>query len=92
LVCFFSCGAYNSTVGVPVPLAATHIYDLNFFTGFGTSSIVYYILSRMFPPLGAAGEFEEMDISRYEETMMNIDEDTNSKDDSTEKGSSSVDV
>lgn len=45
----------------------------------------------MFPPLGAAGKFEEIDVSGYEERMMNIDEDTKSKD-SIEKESSSVDV
>jgi NCS1 family nucleobase:cation symporter-1 len=84
---YFSCSAYNSIVGIPVPVAATHIFDLNFFAGFGTSSIVYYVLSRMFPPLGSAGKFEEIDVSGYEERMTSIDRDTNSKDDTIEKDS-----
>ncbi|KAJ8595846.1 NCS1 nucleoside transporter family [Rhizopogon salebrosus TDB-379] len=74
-------------IGIPVPVAATHIFDLNFFAGFGTSSIVYYVLSRLFPPLGSAGKFEEIDVSGYEERMTSIDRDTNSKDDTIEKDS-----
>jgi nucleobase:cation symporter-1, NCS1 family len=63
---------------------------LSFFTGFGISSIVYYILSRVFPVPGAADIFEEIDVSGYEEKMASCDEDTKSKDDSTEKESSTI--
>lgn len=85
---YFSCGAYNPIVGIPVPIAAVHIFDLNFFAGFGVSSIVYYILSRMFPPQGSVGKFEEIDVSGYEERMAgSSDEDTNSKDETAEKDS-----
>ncbi|KAG1736145.1 permease for cytosine/purines, uracil, thiamine, allantoin-domain-containing protein [Suillus paluster] len=72
--------------GVPVPVAATHIFDLSFFTGFGTSGIVYYILNRIFTVPGASDIFEEIDVSGYEERMTSSDEDT--KDDIIEKESS----
>lgn len=82
---------FAGDTGTPVPVAATHIFDLSFFTGFGTSSIVYYILSRIFPVIGAAKVFEEIDVSGYEEKRMtSCDEDVNSKDDCTEKESSTV--
>jgi len=94
IVCSFglclACGAHNSTVGTPVPVAATHIFDLSFFTGFGISGIVYYILNRIFPVPGAADIFEEIDVSGYEEKMTRKDEDMNSTDDSTEKESTSA--
>ncbi|KAG1862092.1 permease for cytosine/purines, uracil, thiamine, allantoin-domain-containing protein [Suillus subalutaceus] len=82
---------FAGDTGTPVPVAATQIFDLSFFTGFGTSSIVYYILSRIFPVVGAAKVFEEIDVSEYEEKrMVRCDEDANSKDDCIEKESSDV--
>ncbi|KAF9239825.1 permease for cytosine/purines, uracil, thiamine, allantoin-domain-containing protein [Melanogaster broomeanus] len=54
--------------GRVVPAAATHIYDLSFFTGFGTSAIVYWALNRIWPPYGVPSKFEEVDVSRYEES------------------------
>lgn len=81
---------FAGDTGRPVPAAATRIFDLSFFTGFGISSIVYYILSRMFPVPGVADVFEEIDVSGYEEKMTSCDEDTKSKDDSTEKESSTI--
>jgi hypothetical protein len=88
---YFACGTHRSTAGTPVPIAATQIFELSFFTGFGVSSIVYYILSWMFPVPGSGGVFAEIDVSGYEEKRMtSCDEDTNSKDGSTEKASSTV--
>ncbi|KAG2142440.1 permease for cytosine/purines, uracil, thiamine, allantoin-domain-containing protein [Suillus clintonianus] len=82
---------FAGDTGTPVPAAATHIFELSFFTGFGTSSIAYYILNRIFPVPGAADIFEEIDVSGYEKRMMRSDEDTNSKDEySTEKESSTA--
>ena len=49
-----------------MPISATRIYELSFFTGFGVSSIVYYVLNRLFPVVGAAAAFEEVDVSGYE--------------------------
>jgi nucleobase:cation symporter-1, NCS1 family len=51
--------------GRDVPLAATRIYQLSFFTGFGVSAIIYYLLNRAFPVPGKADKFKEVDESRY---------------------------
>lgn len=61
-----SCGSPRHTAGRTVPIAATRIYELAFFTGFGVSSIVYYVLNAFYPVVGAATVFEEIDVSGYE--------------------------
>lgn len=40
---------FAGAVGVTVPIAATRLYELSFFTGFFTSSIVFYILNKIWP-------------------------------------------
>ncbi|KAM0750161.1 NCS1 nucleoside transporter family [Meredithblackwellia eburnea MCA 4105] len=40
---------FAGAVGTPVPLAATRIYELSFFTGFLVASIVYIGLNKVFP-------------------------------------------
>ena len=40
---------FAGAIGRKVPMAATHIYDLNFFCGFGVSAIVYWFLCKLFP-------------------------------------------
>lgn len=52
-----------STAGRSVPIAATHIYQMSFFTGFGVSAVVYCSLSYAFPPVGMHRTFEEIDVS-----------------------------
>lgn len=59
----------KKTAGRTVPTAATRIYELSFFTGFGVSALVYYVLNQIFPVVGAAAEFEEVDVSGYEWEM-----------------------
>ena len=54
--------------GREVPLAATRIYELSFFTGFGVSATVYWALNRCFPVVGAVYTFEELDVSGYDES------------------------
>jgi len=63
-------GVIPSIAGREVPLVATRIYELSFFTGFGVSSIVYYVLNRLFPIIGAAEKFEEVDVSGYPTTRL----------------------
>ena len=46
-------------------MAATRIYQLSFFTGFGVSSVIYYLLNRTFPVPGRADKFKEVDESHY---------------------------
>lgn len=46
-------------------MAATRIYQLAFFTGFGVSSVIYYLLNCAFPVPGRADKFKEVDESHY---------------------------
>ncbi|TEB23337.1 NCS1 nucleoside transporter family [Coprinellus micaceus] len=43
---------FAGATGRDVPLAATRVYQMSFFTGFGVSSLVYYVLNRLFPVPG----------------------------------------
>ncbi|KZT23733.1 NCS1 nucleoside transporter family [Neolentinus lepideus HHB14362 ss-1] len=52
-------------VGRPVPTAATHIYEISYFTGFGVSAVVYWLVNRAFPAAGASKHFEEVDLSGF---------------------------
>ncbi|KAF9239824.1 permease for cytosine/purines, uracil, thiamine, allantoin-domain-containing protein [Melanogaster broomeanus] len=53
--------------GRKVPVAATHIFDLSFFTGFGTSALVYIALNWLYPTHGKSDVFEEVDVSNFED-------------------------
>ena len=59
-------GPRTYTAGRTVPIAATHIYQMSFFTGFGVSALLYCTLSYAFPPAGAHAVFEETDVSDLE--------------------------
>ena len=61
LRCYFQAGR-------TVPLVATRIYELSFFTGFVVSAVIYWALNRIYPVPGAADTFEEIDVSGYEES------------------------
>ncbi|KAI9458674.1 permease for cytosine/purines, uracil, thiamine, allantoin-domain-containing protein [Lactarius psammicola] len=54
---------FAGATGRTVPLAATRIYQVSFFTGFGVSSLVYYSLNIAFPPPGRFKHFKEVDLS-----------------------------
>ncbi|KAH8828996.1 permease for cytosine/purines, uracil, thiamine, allantoin-domain-containing protein [Flagelloscypha sp. PMI_526] len=54
---------FAGATGRTVPIEATRIYSMSFFTGFGTSSLVYYALNRAFPVPGFTTKFEEIDVS-----------------------------
>ena len=56
---------FAGATGRTVPLAATRIYDMSFFTGFGVSALIYYALNVLFPVRGApeCARFEEVDVS-----------------------------
>ena len=53
------------TAGTNVPLAATRIYQMSFFTGFGVSALLYYVLNRIFPVQGMYADFKEEDLSNF---------------------------
>ncbi|RPD56001.1 NCS1 nucleoside transporter family [Lentinus tigrinus ALCF2SS1-6] len=59
---------FAGATGRDVPLAATRIYEMSFFTGFGVSALIYYSLNLLFPVRGAleCARFEEVDISADE--------------------------
>ncbi|KAJ2914117.1 hypothetical protein MD484_g6284, partial [Candolleomyces efflorescens] len=60
---------FAGATGRDVPIAATRIYQMSFFTGFGVSSLIYYVLNRIFPVPGGIGSvdrFEEVDLSGYD--------------------------
>ena len=57
---------FAGATGQQVPLAATRIYQMSFFTGFGMSALLYCTLSYAFPPAGAHAVFEETDVSDLE--------------------------
>ncbi len=40
---------------------------MSFFTGFGVSSLIYWGLNRVFPVIGAASSFEEVDVSEEDD-------------------------
>ncbi|KAJ8481865.1 hypothetical protein ONZ51_g5709 [Trametes cubensis] len=56
---------FAGATGRTVPLAATRIYEMSFFTGFGVSALVYWSLNLLFPVRGASecARFEEVDVS-----------------------------
>ena len=56
---------FAGATGRTVPLAATRVYQMSFFTGFGVSAIIYYVLNRLFPVPGAFQKWEEVDESMY---------------------------
>ncbi|GAB1524947.1 uracil permease [Rhizoctonia solani] len=56
---------FAGATGQTVPLAATRIYQMAFFTGFGVSSIIYYVLNRIWPSPGSWQTFEEVDESGW---------------------------
>ncbi|KAG8743351.1 hypothetical protein FRC10_012155 [Ceratobasidium sp. 414] len=73
---------FAGATGQSVPLAATRIYQMAFFTGFGVSSTIYYTLNRIFPVAGAGQPFEEVDESEWrpaaEEHLREREEDEDS--------------
>ncbi len=41
---------------------------MSFFTGFGVSALIYYTLNRIFPVPGANAKWEEVDVSRFNDS------------------------
>ncbi|KAJ7823964.1 permease for cytosine/purines, uracil, thiamine, allantoin-domain-containing protein [Mycena olivaceomarginata] len=58
---------FAGATGRAVPLAATRIYQMSFFTGFAVSALTYWLLTRALPVRGMASTFEEVDVSSGEE-------------------------
>ncbi|KAI0739069.1 permease for cytosine/purines, uracil, thiamine, allantoin-domain-containing protein [Daedaleopsis nitida] len=56
---------FAGATGRDVPLAATRIYEMSFFTGFGVSALIYWSLNMLFPVRGVeqCKRYEEVDVS-----------------------------
>lgn len=55
---------FAGATGRTVPVAATRIYDMSFFTGFGVSALIYWVINSVAPPVGkSSGPFKEVDLS-----------------------------
>ncbi|OJA08369.1 hypothetical protein AZE42_01006 [Rhizopogon vesiculosus] len=78
---------FAGATGRAVPLAATRIYELSFFTGFGVSALVYWALNRVFPAVGAAQTFEEIDVSGYDDSTTDDSRDLDTKEEASESAS-----
>lgn len=61
------CCVVTPEAGRDVPVAATRIYEMSFFTGFGVSALVYWCLNLAFPVPGmsAGSKFDEIDVSEF---------------------------
>lgn len=57
---------FAGAVGTPVPIGATYIYRLNFFTGFIVSGGVYYTLCRVFPVPALSPTGQWMEVGDFE--------------------------
>jgi NCS1 family nucleobase:cation symporter-1 len=56
---------FAGATGREVPLAATRIYQMSFFTGFGVSALVYWSLNAFSPVPGKSKTLEEVDLTDY---------------------------
>ncbi|KAF7968336.1 hypothetical protein HWV62_30959 [Athelia sp. TMB] len=85
---------FAGATGRTVPIAATRIYEMSFFTGFGVSAIIYYLLNVVFPVPGKFSNFEEIDVSEGEDKAVSEDDiSSQHEEDDTKKGNpSSQDV
>ncbi|CDO77085.1 hypothetical protein BN946_scf184473.g29 [Trametes cinnabarina] len=65
---------FAGATGRTVPLAATRIYEMSFFTGFGVSALIYWSLNLLFPVRAAevCTRFEEVDVSMLSSANVGI--------------------
>ncbi|KMK62662.1 uridine permease Fui1 [Aspergillus fumigatus Z5] len=52
---------FAGAVGRTVPLGAQYIYNINYFSGFFVSAVMYYILTRIFPLPASSDRWNEVD-------------------------------
>jgi len=83
---------FAGATGHTVPITATHIYEMSFFTGFGVSSLLYWSLNHFFPVPGASVKFEEVDESAGDEDVLDLDNKSYGKGDSASVSVRSITV
>lgn len=77
---------FIGAVGVSVPEAATHIYDLSFFTGFGVSFVAFILLNKVFPlPLPTVEECENVTVGTVDWVPRDVEEEAFYEQDKPEK-------
>lgn len=64
---------FAGATGRSVPLAATRIYQMSFFTGFSVSALVYLVLNALSPVPGKSPKFEEVDMSKDDDLIEEVD-------------------
>ena len=70
---------FVGSVGINVPVAAIHIYNLNYFTGFIVAFVVYYVLARLFPlpatsPVWNEVKYHGVEMSPASEKELEVEE------------------
>lgn len=73
------------SAGRDVPLAATRIYSMSFFTGISVSAVVYWALNLLFPTPDASRTFKEVDESADLRDSLYVDQPDVGSDEKLEK-------
>jgi NCS1 family nucleobase:cation symporter-1 len=60
---------FAGAVGADVPIGATYVYNLSYFTGFFVAMIVYYILCKFWPPRLTKDKWSELSVEEVEEVL-----------------------
>lgn len=60
---------FAGAVGADVPIGATYVYNLSYFTGFIVAMIVYYVLCKIWPPRLTKDEWSELSVEEVEEAL-----------------------
>lgn len=76
---------FAGATGRDVPLAATRIYSMSFFTGISVSAVVYWALNLLFPTPDASRTFKEVDESAGLRDSLYVDQPDVGSDEKLEK-------
>ncbi|KAF5094244.1 hypothetical protein D0Z00_003634 [Geotrichum galactomycetum] len=60
---------FAGAVGADVPIGATYVYNLSYFTGFLVAMIVYYALCKIRPPRLIKEKWSELSVEEVEEVL-----------------------
>ena len=60
---------FAGAVGADVPIGATYVYNLSYFTGFIVAMLVYYVLCKIWPPRLTKDEWSELSVEEVEEAL-----------------------
>lgn len=60
---------FAGAVGTSVPIGATYVYNLSYFTGFLVAMMIYYLLCKIWPPRLTKDKWSELSIEEVEEVL-----------------------